>query len=226
MAPIALPSSHNLSIGCGGPSSSQIIKSRGGFVWRDLLVVWLGTLQCTFTDARGGDKLEAATAYLARKLVLNQTYDFLASCAVVVSSLLPPFAKTIKKRTASEDILAIREQMEVSSEFELSCYISLWGVTVEVWTWILRELRLDVVPPPISSSRFCARWSRATITLDKNLKKGFNSLVILVAWMLWKHRNACMFDGAQPKVQAVLSLVAAEAICGASPKPPVCENSS
>ncbi|WVZ74878.1 hypothetical protein U9M48_022996 [Paspalum notatum var. saurae] len=99
MAPIALPSSHNLSIGCGGPSSSQIIKSRGGFVWRDLLVVWLGTLQCTFTDARGGDKLEAATAYLARKLVLNQTYDFLASCAVVVSSLLPPFAKTIKKRT-------------------------------------------------------------------------------------------------------------------------------
>jgi len=27
----------------------------------------------------------------------DHTYDFLASCAVVVSSLLPPFAKTIKK---------------------------------------------------------------------------------------------------------------------------------
>jgi len=29
----------------------------------------------------------------------DHTYDFLASCAVVVSSLLPPFAKTIKKST-------------------------------------------------------------------------------------------------------------------------------
>ncbi|WVZ93638.1 hypothetical protein U9M48_039603 [Paspalum notatum var. saurae] len=60
----------------------------------------------------------------------------------------------------------------------------------EVWTWILRELRLDVVPPPISSSRFCAWWSRVAATLDKNLKKGFNSL-----WLL-------------------------RAICGASPEPP------
>ncbi|WVZ63074.1 hypothetical protein U9M48_012739 [Paspalum notatum var. saurae] len=42
----------------------------------------------------------------------------------------------------------------------------------EVWTWILRELRLDVVPPPISSSRFCTWWSRAAVTLDKNLKRG------------------------------------------------------
>jgi hypothetical protein len=24
-------------------------------------------------------------------------------------------------------------------------------------------------------------------------KKGFNSLVILVAWRMWKHRNACVF---------------------------------
>jgi hypothetical protein len=34
--------------------------------------------------------------------------------------------------------------------------------------------------------------------------------VVLVTWMLWKHRNACVFDGAQPHVQSVLSQVAAE----------------
>lgn len=27
----------------------------------------------------------------------------------------------------------------------------------------------------------------------KNSEKGFNSLVILVAWRFWKHRNACVF---------------------------------
>ncbi|WVZ96322.1 hypothetical protein U9M48_041977 [Paspalum notatum var. saurae] len=80
----------------------------------------------------------------------------------------------------------------------------------EVWAWILRELRLDMIPPPHASSRFCSRWSRAAATIDKNLKRGFNSLVILVAWMLWKHRNACVFDGAQPQVQAVISQVASE----------------
>ncbi|WVZ64659.1 hypothetical protein U9M48_014153 [Paspalum notatum var. saurae] len=56
-------------------------------------------------------------------------------------------------------------------------------------------------------------WTRilkASASLDKNLRKGFNSLVILVAWLLWKHRNACVFDGTPPQVQTVLSQVAAE----------------
>ncbi|WVZ64627.1 hypothetical protein U9M48_014121 [Paspalum notatum var. saurae] len=51
---------------------------------------------------------------------------------------------------------------------------------------------------------------KASASLDKNLRKGFNSLVILVAWLLWKHRNARVFDGTPPQVQTVLSQVAAE----------------
>ncbi|WVZ53086.1 hypothetical protein U9M48_004072 [Paspalum notatum var. saurae] len=78
-------------------------------------------------------------------------------------------------------------------------------LSMEVWTWILRELRLDVIPPPNSSSRFCSWWSRAAATLDNNLKKGFNSLVILVAWMLWRHRNACVFDGATSSASSSIS---------------------
>jgi hypothetical protein len=30
-----------------------------------------------------------------------------------------------------------------------------------------------------------------------------NYLVILVSWKLWKHRNACVFEGNRPNVQAV-----------------------
>jgi hypothetical protein len=31
--------------------------------------------------------------------------------------------------------------------------------------------------------------------VPKGKKKGFNSVVILRAWSLWKHRNKCVFDG-------------------------------
>lgn len=37
-----------------------------------------------------------------------------------------------------------------------------------------------------------------------------NSLIILVAWEVWKHRNSCVFENATPSVQEVLSAVNAE----------------
>ncbi|WVZ81062.1 hypothetical protein U9M48_028487 [Paspalum notatum var. saurae] len=80
----------------------------------------------------------------------------------------------------------------------------------EVWAWVLRELRLDVALPPSFSSRFCSWWSKADASLEKGLRKGFNSLVILVIWELWKHRNACVFDGVRPQAQTVLSQAVVE----------------
>jgi hypothetical protein len=35
-------------------------------------------------------------------------------------------------------------------------------------------------------------------------KKCFNSIVSLVAWQIWKHRNACVFDNASPNINAIL----------------------
>lgn len=35
-------------------------------------------------------------------------------------------------------------------------------------------------------------------------KEGFNSLVALVTWWIWKHRNACVFDDIAPSVSMVL----------------------
>jgi hypothetical protein len=45
------------------------------------------------------------------------------------------------------------------------------------------------------------------------MRKGLNSLIILVAWEIWKHRNVanvCVFEGASPNVQEVLHAVTIE----------------
>jgi hypothetical protein len=36
-------------------------------------------------------------------------------------------------------------------------------------------------------------------------KKGLNLLIILGAWILWKHCNRCVFDGTAPSLVAALS---------------------
>jgi hypothetical protein len=36
------------------------------------------------------------------------------------------------------------------------------------------------------------------------VRQGVNSLIILGAWILWNHRNRCVFDGAAPSVARAL----------------------
>jgi hypothetical protein len=40
---------------------------------------------------------------------------------------------------------------------------------------------------------FIEWWRHAMQQIEKQHRKGFNSLVVLVAWWIWKHRNACVF---------------------------------
>jgi hypothetical protein len=42
-------------------------------------------------------------------------------------------------------------------------------------------------------------------------QRGFSSLVILGAWILWKHRNLCVFEGAAPNLARALLLAEEEA---------------
>jgi hypothetical protein len=40
--------------------------------------------------------------------------------------------------------------------------------------------------------------------------KGLNFVLILGAWTLWRHRNACLFDGASPNLSAALVIAGEE----------------
>ncbi|WVZ83296.1 hypothetical protein U9M48_030458 [Paspalum notatum var. saurae] len=79
----------------------------------------------------------------------------------------------------------------------------------EVWTLVLQGLS-QIVLPPDPDSRLNSWWCRAANALPKEGRKGFNSLVILVYWELWKHRNACMFEKIRPDAQIVFQLVVAK----------------
>ncbi|TVU10898.1 hypothetical protein EJB05_44453, partial [Eragrostis curvula] len=71
----------------------------------------------------------------------------------------------------------------------------------EFWFTILSRFGLQQHAPSLHARSFsdCAK----RVQKEKK-RKGFNSLVVLSAWMLWKHRNGCVFDGATPSMPDLL----------------------
>jgi hypothetical protein len=53
-------------------------------------------------------------------------------------------------------------------------------------------------------------WGRAHKATSGLTRKGLNSLIILGAWVIWKHRNRCVFDGASPNMVEALVLLGEE----------------
>jgi hypothetical protein len=77
----------------------------------------------------------------------------------------------------------------------------------QVWTAIFLRLGLAEAAPQPSTDRFLRWWSQATKNRPKEVRKGINSLVTLVAWEIWKHRNDCIFNDANPRVATVLQVI-------------------
>ncbi|WVZ62647.1 hypothetical protein U9M48_012367, partial [Paspalum notatum var. saurae] len=67
-----------------------------------------------------------------------------------------------------------------------------------------------VVRPPDPDSRLNSWWCRDVNSLPKVMWRGFNFLVILVTWELWKHRNACIFENVKPDAWMVVQAVVDE----------------
>ncbi|GJN27974.1 hypothetical protein PR202_gb16046 [Eleusine coracana subsp. coracana] len=74
----------------------------------------------------------------------------------------------------------------------------------ECWFKVLAPLGFSSVVPRNHNHKFSDWWRRAVKKVPKARRKGFNSVVILVAWLLWKHRNACVFEGSSPDLRSIL----------------------
>ncbi|RCV32070.1 hypothetical protein SETIT_6G228500v2 [Setaria italica] len=55
-----------------------------------------------------------------------------------------------------------------------------------------------MLTPEPSASRLSKWWWLAISSVPKEVRRGLNSLIILVAWEVWKHRNSCVFENARP----------------------------
>ena len=72
--------------------------------------------------------------------------------------------------------------------------------TRDFWFRILSSFGLQLCVPSRHESSFSEWWRRSAKKIQKDKRKGFNTLVILGAWIIWKHRNACVFEDARPSL--------------------------
>ncbi|CAO2186422.1 unnamed protein product [Urochloa humidicola] len=77
-------------------------------------------------------------------------------------------------------------------------------VARQVWYNLLQLLDLGEYIPKRRERCFADWWRKIIRKVPKDQKKGVNSLIILGAWMIWKHRNACVFEGVAPSVATIL----------------------
>jgi hypothetical protein len=74
----------------------------------------------------------------------------------------------------------------------------------QFWYYLLRRVGLVALAPYPTEPSFMEWWWQMSNSISNATVKGFNSLVILGAWTLWRHRNYCLFDGVLPSISAAL----------------------
>uniref|UniRef100_K3YEL3 Uncharacterized protein n=1 Tax=Setaria italica TaxID=4555 RepID=K3YEL3_SETIT len=60
------------------------------------------------------------------------------------------------------------------------------------------------------TARFSVCWKKTLCSVPKEIRKGLNSLIILISWEVWKHMNSCVFENARPSISLLLETLADE----------------
>jgi hypothetical protein len=70
---------------------------------------------------------------------------------------------------------------------------------------MLRKFGMHSLAPQSGATSFLGWWEKAE-AVNGPVRKGLGSLIILGAWMIWKHRNRCVFDNWTPSLPLILRL--------------------
>ena len=81
------------------------------------------------------------------------------------------------------------------------------GFARQFWHDILLTLRQGDLTPAADEISFAEWWRKVLKKVHKSKRKGFNSLIILGVWCLWLLRNKTVFDGVNPSLSSVKSLL-------------------
>jgi hypothetical protein len=99
------------------------------------------------------------------------------------------------------------QQAETINHLLVSCMF-----TGQVWTGLLQPVGLmELVPQPIDEV-FNEWWRTSNLRVHGQHRKCFNSLVMLGAWVIWKHRNLCVFNGLTSSVPTAFQMAREEAL--------------
>ena len=71
----------------------------------------------------------------------------------------------------------------------------------------MRRIGHEGVLQQVQSDLFLDWWSRARRLIPKSGRRGFDSLVVLISWLLWKERNDRTFDRQVRTLQEVVARV-------------------
>ena len=84
----------------------------------------------------------------------------------------------------------------------------------QTWHIILDWLHIPA-PIPNQESTVMEWWLRAKELTPPAHLKALKSIALLVPWMLWKHRNACVFDNTTPSLELLVDRIKDEIQCWA-----------
>jgi hypothetical protein len=84
--------------------------------------------------------------------------------------------------------------------------------TKQFWFEFLKDGGLQELCPLQDDLSFESWWRSSSSRVPDQMKTCFNSLVILGAWVVWKHRNKCVFDGCSPSLAVALRVAKEEAL--------------
>lgn len=100
------------------------------------------------------------------------------------------------------------QERETLYRLLVSCLFSC-----QFWFFFLSQMGLALLAPQPEATSFLDWWSSSSSSMRSSIQKGFNSLIILGAWTLWRHRNECVFGRKPPRLAAALCLAGDEILC-------------